>query len=555
MVNKSLSELSSYNPMKTVAWAEIKNRSRTLKGMGLKGVFSNDVNRAEVFTHSVGGVRFDFSKNYIDDGLLSLFKNLAAKSGLSEWRERMIDGDVVNVSEQRSVLHAALRSSFFGTKADQNEARSSLSALDLLAERFRSGNALTTDGQKFDHVIFIGIGGSALGPELLVEALGYDQKPTFDTHIVSNIDAHALKPVLQKCDPRKTLLIVASKTFTTQETLTNAETVLQWIGSASITAPKDHVIGITAAPENALNFGVKPDHVLSFPNWVGGRYSIWSPVAAPFVFAYGMKAFDQFLAGAREMDEHFISAPYECQVPFISACLDIAYTNFFDAQSRGVFVYDQRLKLLPDYLQQLETESNGKDKTRFGEAVSWKTSPVIWGGVGTDCQHSVFQMMHQGSNFIPAEFIGVVNPDHDEDGHHQKLLANMLAQSSALMRGRSFEEAHDALPGAVYMDAERRKQLASAKSFAGNRPSTTILIDQLTPDALGCLIAYYEHKTFISGVLLNINSYDQMGVELGKEMASEILQTLSEDSGSGSDLDLSTKAALLHIRNTSKDRR
>jgi glucose-6-phosphate isomerase len=309
-----------------------------------------------------------------------------------------------------------------------------------------------------------------------------------------------------------------------------------------------HLMGVTAAPEKAKEYGVTVDNILPFAEWVGGRYSLWSAISAPVVFAYGAEVFEEFLAGADAVDKHFAEAPFEDNIPILSACLDVWYANFWGAQTRGLFVYDDRLGLLPDYLQQLETESNGKDRTQGGHDVTWQTSPILWGGVGTDCQHSVFQLMHQGTHLVPVEFIGTKNADHGEGLHHRKLLANMFAQSAALMRGRSVEEAKGKL-SEKGVNGDTLDHLAASKSFRGNRPSTTILLDRLTPRALGNLIAFYEHKTFVAGMLVGINPYDQMGVELGKELATELEGVIAGETALPEGYDASTRALIDYLQN------
>jgi len=534
-------------PINYSEWQVLSEHADKLKATTLEEHFANDAGRAEAFTHTVGSLRFDYSKNHITQETLDLFEAYGDAIGLKGLRQKLLGGDIVNQSEKRPALHTALRSSdpIEESVAGPVAARVREERMRLFetADKLRAGDIAASDGQSFDHIIFLGIGGSSLGPDLLMTGLAYGREAAFDVHIVSNIDGHALTPVLEACDAQRTLMIVASKTFTTTETLTNAATVQAWMRREGVTDINKHLMGVTASPAKAIEYGVPEGNILPFADWVGGRYSLWSAISAPVVFAYGTEVFEEFLAGADAMDQHFANADFDANIPIISACLDVWYVNFWNAQTRGLFVYDDRLGLLPDYLQQLETESNGKDRTQDGSEVTWQTSPILWGGVGTDCQHSVFQLMHQGTHFVPVEFIGTKSADHSDDIHHRKLLANMFAQSAALMRGRTVEEATGKLSGKGVEGAELA-HLAASKSFRGNRPSTTIMLDRLTPRALGNLIAFYEHKTFVAGMLMGINPYDQMGVELGKELATELEGVIAGEKDLPAHYDASTKALI-----------
>lgn len=532
-------------PTDTPEWQMLKMHARSLRRRSLKRLFTEDPSRGENFSVEVGPLFFDYSKTHLMEETLSLLCKLADASDLRVWRERLFSGGIVNATEGRPALHTALRAE--NPPAEDKtgapvagpvaEARA---AMRDFAEAARLGRIQTGGGGPFKHVIHIGIGGSALGPDLLVDAFKTSQAAAFDTHIVSNIDGAALKPVLAQCDPRKTLVIVASKTFTTIETMTNARTVMDWLEAGGIEPAQQHMVGVTASSDRAREFGIADDRILPFADWVGGRYSLWSSVGLPAALAYGWEAFEKLLAGARAMDEHFRDAPWRDNAPVLAALLDVWYANFLNAESRAVFVYDERLALLPSYLQQLETESNGKDRTGWGDAVDHATAPIVWGGVGTDCQHSVFQLMHQGTHLIPGEFLAVVEPDHDYDAHHRQLLANCLAQGAALMQGQTTAAARRLLikQGASKDEAER---LAPYKTFSGNRPSSTILLDKLTPYSLGALLAFYEHRTFVAGTLWRINVFDQMGVELGKQLATGLEQALAGSSGLAKDTDPSTR--------------
>ena len=363
-------------------------------------------------------------------------------------------------------------------------------------------------------------------------------------HFVGNIDAHELLSVLSQCDPKATMVVGVSKTFTTAETLKNLDSINAWLTDSGVASSLQNFIAVTANPEQAVGYGIDESNIVGFPDWVGGRYSVWSSVTLSVVLVIGMPAFKEFLQGAALMDEHFYQMPETENVPFLAAALDHYYVNYMAAGSRAVFAYDYRLRSLVDYLQQLETESNGKDRQRNGEAVDQLTAPVIWGGVGTDVQHSVFQMLHQGTSLIPSEFVLLKHADHSLDDHHRELLANGLAQTAALLAGQDKDTVTK-----IYADQPLNDAALTAKQFSGNRPCTTILLDRLTPFVLGQLLAFYEHRTFCFGVMTNINSYDQMGVELGKRLAKTIKPMLENPDSEGAkkraqELDSSTRYLL-----------
>ncbi|MBW7945901.1 MAG: glucose-6-phosphate isomerase, partial [Sphingomonadaceae bacterium] len=378
------------------------------------------------------------------------------------------------------------------------------------------------------HILHIGIGGSALGPALLVDAVD-GGRGRYDTHVISNIDGVALERAMRACDPARTLVVVVSKTFTTVETMTNAERARDWIGGTA------RFVAVTAAPERAADWGVAPENVLGFAESVGGRYSLWSAVGVTAALSLGWAAFEALLAGGHAMDAHFESAPVTENAPVLAAMVDVLYAVFLGAETRAVFAYDERLRLLPSFLQQLEMESNGKRVDRDGKVLTHPSAAITWGGTGTDAQHAVFQLLHQGTHLVPCEFVMVKTPGHGLGAaHHRQLLANAVAQGAALMRGRSEAEAL-AMSGG---DAA----LAAAKTFPGNRPSIAIVLDTLDPHTLGALIAFYEHRTFTAAMLLGINPFDQWGVELGKDMARAAL-----DRGAGEGFDASSRALLARL--------
>ena len=529
------------------SWKQLEQHADAMKHSQLTELFNNDSQRAENLSIETCAMLMDFSKTHIDSTTLTLFESLAKDIDLEGWKTKLLTGDIVNPTEQRPALHTAMRAA--------NPISTSVTG-DIVAERVkqereecyafaeavRNGAITAPNGKPYQHIIHLGIGGSALGPDMMLKALSLSIDVTHDVHIVANVDGHALIPAIKACNAHETLVIVTSKTFTTTETLTNAQSILAWLADEGVENPMDQLVGVTAAPSKAEQFGIAADRIFTFGEWVGGRYSIWSSVSLVCMIALGTDAFDQFLAGAREMDEHFMSAPTLENAPVMAAFLDVYYSTFRDAQSRGMFAYDNRMGTLVSYLQQLEMESNGKDKTKQGEAVDWNTAPILWGGVGTDGQHAVFQLLHQGTIEVPVEFIAVKKASHDLDNHHKCLLANCFAQSAALMRGRSNDEADSELPN--HISGEQRQLLASTKSFSGNRPSTTLLIDELTPKSLGAMVAFYENRTFIAGTLWQINVFDQMGVELGKQLAHQFQAVIAEGQELSDDLDSSTKRLL-----------
>ncbi len=457
------------------------------------------------------GMRVDFSKTHLDDSVLESFERLAEISGFAEAREGLFSGGIVNVTEGRAANHGAMRGS--GTDADTEEAAALLARMGMLVEAIHAG--VLGDVR---HLIHIGIGGSALGPALAVDALTRDLAKV-DVHVVSNIDGLALEQAFAACDPAATLIAVASKTFTTIETMTNAASALAWLEREGVEDPSGRVVALTANPEKAVEWGVDETRILPFPESVGGRYSLWSSIGFPVALAIGMEEFREFLAGAQAIDAHFRETDGRANTALLAAFADQYYARVRECQTRAVFAYDERLALFPDYLQQLEMESNGKAVTGTGEPVDGPTAPITWGGVGTDAQHAVFQLLHQGTHLVPVDFIASIAPGDDLDpAHHRTLLLNCLAQGAALMAGKPSED-------------------DPARAYPGDRPSTVFLVDDLDPATLGALIAFHEHRTFANAVLMGINPFDQFGVELGKAIAKQI------DAGEG-EFDASTLALM-----------
>ena len=484
-------------------WSEIEALKRT----PLADLFESDPDRLAKYSADVAGIHFDWSKTHLTDDGIKAFERLAKASDLAGKREALFTGQVINVTEDRAVTHTAERGE--GSAEDVATAQAFHARMRGLIDAIEA-DALGP----IRHILHVGIGGSALGPDLLVGALGRDAN-RYDVAIVSNVDGVALEDVFKQFDPSATLLAVASKTFTTTETMLNAESVIDWMQAGGVDDPYGRVVALTASPDKAIEWGVDETRVLPFSDTVGGRYSLWSSIGFPAAIALGWDAFSELLEGAAEMDRHFrLSALHE-NVPALAAFTDLLYTQALGCETRGVFCYDERLRLLPSYLQQLEMESNGKGVTIDGKPLGRPSAAITWGGVGTDAQHAVFQLLHQGTHLVPLELVGVIEPgDTLSEDHHRNLLNNMFAQGAALMKGKS-------------------NPTDEARAYPGDRPSTTLLLDDLDARTLGALIAFHEHRVFVNGVLLGINSFDQFGVELGKEMAKAA-------QAGGGDFDVST---------------
>lgn len=457
----------------------------------LTQLFDADAGRLERLSLDVAGIHFDFSKTHLTAEMIAAFDALARASDLAGKREAMFGGAHVNVTEDRPVEHTAERGE--GNPESVRRARGYHARMRALVD------AIEADAfGPVRHILHIGIGGSALGPHLLVDALGRDSD-RYDVAVVSNVDGMALEDVFNLFDPAATLLVVASKTFTTTETMMNAESAIAWMTEHGVEDPYGRVVALTASPDKAIEWGVDETRVLPFSEGVGGRYSLWSSIGFPAAIKLGWDQFEELLEGAAEMDRHFRLAALHENAPVLAAFADLYYTQVRRAETRAPFAYDERLRLLPSYLQQLEMESNGKGVTIDGKPVTYPTAAITWGGVGTDAQHAVFQLLHQGTHLVPVEFLAVIEQgDTLPEEHHRQLLLNAFAQGAALMKGR--ENPDD-----------------PARAYPGDRPSSTLLLDQLDARTLGALIAFYEHRVFVNGVLLGINSFDQFGVELARK--------------------------------------
>jgi len=528
----------------TAAWRALQTHRESLAGTHPRALFADDPERARDFSLAFEGILFDFSKQRLHRKTLALLVALAGEADVSRSIARMFAGERINVSEDRAVLHVALRRSAgpfpradFDVMPEVLETRRRMAEL---AERLRFGNRRGHTGLAIRDVVNIGIGGSDLGPKMLARALRSIAHPTLRVHFVSNLDGAQLAPLLQTLDPATTLFIVASKTFTTQETMLNARTARDWLVSTLGTAVGSHFAAVTSRPERALDFGIAPEAVFPLWDWVGGRFSLWSAVGLALMIAIGPHAFGELLAGAERMDEHFRTAPYERNLPVVMALVGIWNTNFLGAATNAVLPYNESLRYFPAFLQQLEMESNGKAVGIDGRSLACASSPIVWGELGNSGQHAFFQLLHQGGRLVPCDFIAAVRSDYPLPGHQDALLANCFAQSAALAFGRTAEEARADLTADRALDPARVESLVPHKTFPGNQPSTTLLLPRLDPATLGTLVALYEHKVFVQGAIWGINSFDQWGVELGKEVAHRVLAAL-RDPGAAEDLDASTR--------------
>ncbi|MEZ5840736.1 MAG: glucose-6-phosphate isomerase [Hyphomicrobiales bacterium] len=532
------------------AFAKLEVERKRLGDVHLRELFAEDDGRFDRFSITLDDFLYDYSKNRVDAGVMAALVDLARAADIPGWRARMVSGERINTTEDRAVLHVALRNRsgrpIFVDGADVMPGVAQV--LDKMAEfagKVRSGEISSYRGAPFTDVVNIGIGGSDLGPAMAVRALApYCDGPRL--HFVSNVDGAHIGDTLKELDPTRTLFLIASKTFTTLETMANARTARAWIAkNVGEEAVGDHFAAISTNREAVEAFGIDARRMFGFWDWVGGRFSMWSAIGLPIAIAIGFERFAEFLSGGHDMDRHFETAPLESNMPVVMGLLGIWYRDLFGVGSQAVIPYDQRLELLAPYLQQLEMESNGKRVSRAGAAVAVPTSPVVWGAPGTNGQHAFFQLLHQGSDIIPVDFLVAAEAHEQLGDHHPMLLANCLAQSEALMRGKTLAEARAELE-AKGMAAADIDALAPHKVFPGNRPSTTILYRRLDPRTLGRIVALYEHKVFVQGIVWNINSFDQWGVELGKTLAAEILPMV-KGSAPAAERDASTRNLIERI--------
>jgi len=514
-------------------WIALQAHQKTIAETHMRDLFAADPRRFEKFSILFNDILFDFSKHRITEETLRLLLNLAKEMDVKGWTDKMFNGEPINFTEHRAALHIALRNrSNRPIMVDGKDVMPGVNAVLARMRRFsdavRSGEWKGFTGKTICDVVNIGIGGSDLGPAMVTESLLDYHCPNIKFHFVSNIDSTQLFETERHLNPETTLFIIASKTFTTQETMTNARSSREWFmrTAKDEAAIAKHFIAISTNAREVAKFGINPDHMFEFWDWVGGRYSLWSAIGMPIAIAIGMDRFKELLLGAHEMDEHFRTAPLEKNLPVIMAMLGIWYNNFFGSDTHAIIPYDQYLNRLPAYLQQLDMESNGKRVDREGQPVDYATGQIIWGELGSNGQHAFFQLIHQGARLIPADYIAMHENKHPIGEHHNILLANFFAQTEALMRGKNEQEVTDELK-AYGLNDRQIKQLMPHKIFPGNKPSNSILLHKLDPKSLGSLIAFYEHKVFVQGIIWNINSFDQWGVELGKQLAKVILPELS----------------------------
>ena len=535
------------------AWKALEAHYQKMSQTHMRTLFEQDPQRFKKFSLRVNDIVLDYSKNRIADETMSLFSRLAAQADVMGWTEKMFIGEKINMTENRAVLHVALRNRsnrpIYVDGADvMPEVNAVLEHMARFCQSVREGEWTGYTGKAISDIVNIGIGGSDLGPVMATEALKPYGKPGLRPHFISNIDGTHLVETLKALDPETTLFIIASKTFTTQETLTNAHSARDWFleKAGNEAAIAKHFVAVSTNVEEVSRFGIDTENMFEFWDWVGGRYSLWSAIGLPIALFIGMENFESMLAGAHEMDEHFRTAAMDKNMPVVLALLGIWYNNFFGAQTHAMLPYDQYLHRFPAYFQQGDMESNGKRVDRQGERVDHSTGPIVWGEPGTNGQHAFYQLIHQGTKLVPADFLAPIDSQNPSGRHHDILLSNFFAQTEALMRGKTEEEARaELLAGG--MDPDAAEKLLPHKVFEGNRPTNSILFKKLDPKTLGALIALYEHKVFVQGLIWNINSFDQWGVELGKELAKAILPELESDEEISSH-DASTNGLINHYK-------
>jgi len=527
--------LKKSDPSKTKAWEQLNHHFQDVQGLHMTDLFKKDPKRFDKFSTEFNNILIDYSKNRITEKTKEYLIKLAEEIDLKGAIDDMFTGQKINLTERRAVLHVALRNRdnapiYVEGKDVMPDINRVLDKMKEFSESVISGNWKGYTGKRITDIINIGIGGSALGPLMVTEALRPYKVPHLNVHFVSNVDGTHISETLRKIDPETSMFLISSKTFTTQETMTNAHSARSWFLEAAIDEEhiKKHFVAISTNSESVVEFGIDPVNMFEFWNWVGGRYSLWSAIGLSIAISIG---FDNFLAlhsGAHEMDKHFRSAPFHENIPVILGLLGIWYNNFFNSETYAILPYSQDLRYLPTYLQQGDMESNGKSIDRNENPVSYQTGPIIWGEPGTDGQHAFYQLIHQGTKLIPCDFMIPANSYDPIGDHHEKLISNFFAQTEALMKGKSEKEVVDEFEkqGRSF---DEIKHLVPYKIFNGNRPTNSILFKELNPETLGSLIAMYEHKIFVQGVIWNIFSFDQWGVELGKQLASKILPELEND--------------------------
>ena len=489
-----------------------------------------DKDRFNKFSILENDLLLDFSKNHIDDKMMELFTQLLVDIDLKGKIHDLFNGEKINTSENRSVLHFLLRGSYTSKTKElyENDVKKGLDKLKLFSKKFQNGELKGYSGKIIKNVINIGIGGSDLGPKMICEALKYYSNRSVNNYFISNVDPSNLSEVLLNVDPKESIFIISSKSFGTIETLKNANVCKNWFYNQSKNSEslKKHFFGVTANTKRAKEFGIEENNIFPIWDWVGGRYSLWSSVGLPIILKIGFENFEMLLNGANEIDNHFREQPFNNNIPVVLGCLGILYNNFHNCETHAIFPYDDYLKYLPMYLQQADMESNGKNISKNSSEVNYNTGPIIWGDVGTNGQHSFFQLIHQGTKKIPCDFIGFVNSNNEKEELHEILLSNMIGQTMALMKGKNGAEVEKELGNKNKYN--NYDILKNSKIFKGNKPSNTLLFNKLTPYNLGRLIAIYEHKIFVQGSIWNINSFDQWGVELGKILSDKVYDKLSK---------------------------
>ena len=527
-------------------WQTLSSLAESVKSAHMRDWFANDAQRAERLQASACGIFLDYSKNRVTDDVLTALFDLADAQGVDAQKAAMFNGEIINTTEGRAVLHTALRN-FSGNpvmvdgKDVMPEVLATLDKIQAFTHSIHSGEHKGYTGKAIKHIVAIGIGGSFLGPKIMTEALKPYRTDAVKVHFVANVDGCHIHDVLSERDHEDTLIVMSSKSFSTQETLQNTLTAKAWFlkqGGTQEDIAK-HFVAVSSNVKAATEFGIAEENIFPMWDWVGGRYSLWSAIGLPISLALGFDNFKGLLEGAYAMDEHFKTAPKEQNLPVLLAVLGVWYRNFFDAQSQVLLPYYHYLRGLPAYVQQLDMESNGKLVTQAGEAIDYETGPIIWGSEGTNGQHSFHQLIHQGHGVIPVDFLMPLNVPNQDDIHHAMLASNCFGQAQALMQGKTFEDCYADLNGKGLDDAEQTR-LAQHKTMPGNKPSNTILFEKLDPFTLGALVAMYEHKVFVQGVIWQLNSFDQWGVELGKVLGNQVLAGIQGDADSA-DFDSSTQ--------------
>ena len=526
--------LSNINPTETTAWKNLKEHFQSIRNTHLKSLFAKDPERFNKYHIKIPDILVDYSKNRINSTTIELLINLAEECKLEDGIKNMFEGEKINVTENKAVLHIALRNRSNSPIYENGEnvmedVNKVLDQMKIFSNGIINGERKGYTGKPIKYIVNIGIGGSDLGPLMVTEALKVYKVPHIDPYFVSNVDATHLAEALLNIDPETTLFIIASKTFTTQETMTNAHSARAWfLQSATEKDISKHFVAVSTNKEAVEAFGIDPENMFEFWDWIGGRYSLWSAIGLSIACTLGYSNFEKLLEGAHEMDNHFKSTMFERNIPVILALIGIWNGNFLGVDSEAVLPYDQYLHRFPAYLQQVNMESNGKSINRSGHSIDYQTGPIIWGEPGTNGQHAFYQLIHQGTKLIPCDFLAPVISHTSLGDHHQKLLANFLAQPEALMSGKTIDEVKDELKKSK-KNSEQIEALAPYKVFDGNVPTNSILYKKLSPEVLGKLIAMYEHKIFVQGLIWNIYSFDQWGVELGKKLANKILPELEND--------------------------